>query len=66
MATPLQWTPEVLTRITAPKHRKGATEEHIFADNQRAKTTAKLMAELAPSHAALARTASPIQGEGTK
>lgn len=53
--------PDILAKVTAPKHRKGATEEHIFADNQRAKTTAKLMAELAPSNAALARAAL-IQG----
>ena len=51
-----------LESIIHPKHRKGATEEHIFADNQRAKTTAKLMAELAPSHAALARRAVLMQG----
>jgi len=50
--------PDILAKVATPKpHRKGATEEHIFADNQRAKTTAKLMAELAPSNAALARAA---------
>lgn len=58
--------PDILAKVATPKpHRKGATEEHIFADNQRAKTTAKLMAELAPSHAALSPRAA-MQGEGSK
>lgn len=34
----------VLQKITTPVHRKGATEEHIFAGNQKAKTTAALIA----------------------
>jgi len=56
---------DILAKVATPKpHRKGATEEHIFADNQRAKTTAKLMAELAPSHASLARRAVLMQGGG--
>lgn len=29
-------------------HRPGATEEHIFADNQKARMTAKLIAGLSP------------------
>lgn len=38
---------EILAKITAPKpHRPGATEEHIFADNQKARTTAALIAEV--------------------
>jgi hypothetical protein len=38
---------EVLARITAPKpHRKGDTEERIYADNQKARTTAALIASL--------------------
>lgn len=36
---------EVLQRITTPKpHRKGSTEESIYAENQRVKTTAALVA----------------------
>lgn len=39
---------EVLTRITTPKPpRPGATEERIYADKQKARTTAALVAALA-------------------
>lgn len=37
---------QALQRITTPQHRKGATEEHIFANNQKAHTTAKLIASI--------------------
>ncbi|UXN73399.1 hypothetical protein N8D56_21370 [Devosia sp. A8/3-2] len=38
---------EILAKIAAPHpHRKHATEEHIFADNQKARTTAALIAEV--------------------
>lgn len=51
---------DIIEKLVTPKpHKKGATEEHIFADNQRAKTTARLVAELAPS-----LRPSIIQGEG--
>ena len=37
----------ILAKIASPKHhKKGDTEERIYADNQRARTTAKLMSEL--------------------
>ncbi|HWU19362.1 MAG TPA: hypothetical protein VN155_16900 [Devosia sp.] len=36
---------EILAKIAKPHpHRKSATEEHIFADNQKARTTAALIA----------------------
>lgn len=45
---------QALERITTPHHRKGSTEEHIFAENRRAKTTAKLMAEVERQNRAVA------------
>lgn len=39
----------VLEKLTTPKaHRVGATEEHIYADNQKARMTAKLVASVLP------------------
>lgn len=36
---------EVLTKLTTPKpHRKGASEEQIFAKNEKMRMTAKLVA----------------------
>jgi len=35
---------EALSRITSPKPRKGASEAHIYAINQRARMTAALVA----------------------
>lgn len=40
-----------LANVTKPIHRKGASEERIFSDNERARTTARLMAELRRSAA---------------
>ncbi|WP_156458081.1 hypothetical protein [Devosia epidermidihirudinis] len=34
----------VLQKVTSPVHRKGDTEEHIYARNQKARTTAALVA----------------------
>ena len=43
---------EALTRITTPKPpRPGATEERIYADNQKARKTAELVAALASKKA---------------
>lgn len=40
----------MLEKLVTPKpHRKGATEEHIYADNQKFRTTAKLVSELTPN-----------------
>jgi hypothetical protein len=48
----------ILEKLATPKpHRKGATEEHIYADNQKARTTAKLVSEVLPPSRTL------IQGE---
>lgn len=38
---------EVLARITTPKPRKHDTEERIYADKQKARKTAELVAALA-------------------
>ncbi len=52
--------PDILEKLVTPKpHRKGATEVKIYADNERARMTAKLVSELAP-----ARRAALIQGAG--
>jgi hypothetical protein len=34
---------DALDHVIEPTHRKGASEEHIYAANQRARTTAMLL-----------------------